>query len=137
MLDNNKLISEAKFNFSRSGGKGGQNVNKVETKVELVFNIKNSNTLDEVQKEVLMKKIYNKLDKDGNIRIVSQSERFQLANRKSAVKKFLDLIHSSLKKKKKRIKMHIPENVKKEILRSKKKLSEKKMRRKERIMFEE
>ncbi|HAX49645.1 MAG TPA: aminoacyl-tRNA hydrolase, partial [Bacteroidetes bacterium] len=77
-IDLNKILKEVKFNTSRSGGKGGQNVNKVETKVELVYNITGSMVIDEEIKDILRKKLYNKLDSEHNLRITSQTERTQL-----------------------------------------------------------
>jgi ribosome-associated protein len=133
----NNLISEVSFNFSRSGGKGGQNVNKVETRVELVFNIYNSIVLTEKQKDLLRKSLKNKIDKEENLRIVSQSERSQLGNRKKVIEKFIHIIQSSLIKKKKRVRTKIPENVKVQILESKRKQSEKKRDRKNKFLYEE
>lgn len=126
----NKLLDEVSFNFSRSGGKGGQNVNKVETKVELVFNIPGSALLNEEKKSRLIKKLRSKLDSDGNLHIVSQSERYQLSNKKKAVEKFLKLMDNALKKEKKRIKTKKPEAVKQKILEEKKKHGIKKRERK-------
>lgn len=126
----NILLDEASFNFSRSGGKGGQNVNKVETKVELVFNIPGSALLSEEMKSRLIKKLHSKLDSDGNLHVVSQSERYQLSNKKKAIEKFLKLMEKALKKEKKRIKTKKPEAVKQKILDDKKKHGKKKRDRK-------
>jgi ribosome-associated protein len=103
-IDLNKILKEVKYNFSRSGGKGGQNVNKVETKVELVFNINDSMTLPEAAKLILIKKLYNKIDNESNIRVVSQTERTQLGNRKKAIEKFVKMLNNALIKEKVRVK---------------------------------
>src|SRR5205809_5696394 len=101
------LLNEVKFNFSRSGGKGGQNVNKVETKVELIFNPNQSRFLSEETKHKLNKKLNNRMDKEGNLRLVSQSERTQAGNRKKVVEKFLYLVKHFLRKPKERIKTSV------------------------------
>jgi ribosome-associated protein len=124
-----KLVEEARFNFSRSGGKGGQNVNKVETKVEMVFDVVNSLMLNDMQKEKIAKRLANRMDKEGNLRIVSQAGRTQLANRKNTVDRFVKLIFSALRKEKKRIKTERSQSSKTQILEKKKKHSEKKRRR--------
>lgn len=100
----NKLIKEATFNTSRSGGKGGQNVNKVETKVELVFNIPDSLLLDDEIKNRLSKKLSTKIDKSGNLRTTSQTERSQLGNKKKVIIKFANMIEAALIKENIRIK---------------------------------
>ena len=129
-FDINDLLNEASFNFSRSGGKGGQNVNKVETKVELVFNIPASLVLDEKSKARLLERLSSKTDKEGNIHIISQTERTQIGNRKKAVQKFEAVIKNALKKEKKRKKTRLPESAKKKILEEKRKHGEKKRERK-------
>lgn len=128
-IDFNKILKELKFNTSRSGGKGGQNVNKVETKVELVYNIHSSLVIDDETKNILLKKLKNKTDSDGNIRITSQTERTQLGNRKKVIEKFVKLLDGSLKKEKIRIKTVKSLSVKEKILENKKKVSEKKKQR--------
>ncbi len=129
-FDLNKLLDEVKFNFSRSGGKGGQNVNKVETKVELVFNINSSNIIDDETKLNLIKKLVHRLDSDGNLHVISQTERTQLGNRKKASEKFIELLQKALKKEKKRVKTKKSKAVKEKILEQKKKHGLKKRERK-------
>lgn len=103
-IDYTELLKEATVHFSRSGGKGGQNVNKVETKVELVFNVSASKVLDEATKTILLTALKNKLDHEGNLHVTSSSERFQHSNRKKAEEKLVRLIKDALKPQKKRIK---------------------------------
>jgi ribosome-associated protein len=136
-IDLDKLLKEAKFNFSRSGGKGGQNVNKVETKAELVFNAVDSMVLNSETKMLLLKKLKNKIDKDGNIRIYSQTERSQLGNRKKASEKFKQLIKKSLQKDPVRIKTRLPHSADINRLEKKRKTSEKKKLRREKVNAEE
>ena len=130
-VDITKLLKESKFNFSRSGGKGGQNVNKVETKAELVFNVVNSFTLAGENKMILLKKLKNKIDNEGNLRIYSQTERTQLGNRKKAVEKFTNAIKTALKREPIRIKTKEPMSSKIERLELKRKHSFKKKLRSE------
>jgi ribosome-associated protein len=121
--------NEFKFLASRSGGKGGQNVNKVSTKIELSFDIINSKLLTDDEKDILIKKIRNKTDKNGVLRIVAQSERSQYLNKLNAIKKFYNLIEKSLKKEKIRHKTDPTKSSKEERLTVKKIISRKKTER--------
>lgn len=96
------LTSELIFAASRSSGAGGQNINKVNTKVELRFNIAASALLTESQKERLLEKLAPRLTGGGDLLIVSQEERTQAANRERCLEKFAALLASALKTQKKR-----------------------------------
>lgn len=93
---------ELSFAFSRSGGKGGQNVNKVETKVELRFDVVGSRALRPELKARLMAKLGSRIDADGTLRIVADEARTQLANRVIAVERFQALVAAALRPVKKR-----------------------------------
>ena len=124
------LVSEISFKTSRSGGKGGQNVNKVSTKVELNFTIADSLLLSELQKEILTEKLSSKLTKDGLLQIVSQSERSQLGNKRVVLEKFYLLVNACFVEQKKRKPTRVPKGVKERRLLAKKRTAEiKKMRR--------
>jgi ribosome-associated protein len=96
------LENEFQFSASRSGGPGGQNVNKVSTKVELRFNLRTSSAFSEKEKEILFRKLKNKINKDGELLIVSQAERTQLLNKQVSIEKFYKLISTALTIPKKR-----------------------------------
>lgn len=124
--------SEIKFTASRSGGPGGQNVNKVNSRVELRFNVGDSDSLSEEEKALISDKLKNRLSSTGDLLIVSQSERSQLMNRKKAEEKFYKLLASALSKKKKRKKTVPTKASREERLLSKKRRSKiKDLRKKE------
>jgi ribosome-associated protein len=99
-----KILAEITFSASRSSGPGGQHVNKVNTQVELRFQIEGSAVLDERQKQLLMAKLKNRINGQGELIITSKTERTQWRNRENGIQKFFDLVEQALKKTPKRIK---------------------------------
>lgn len=92
-----KLIKECIFKTARSGGAGGQNMNKVETKVELWFNIEESELLTDEEKNTLLHKLHKHLEKETTIHLQEQTERTQLKNKELLKEKFYKLIISGFK----------------------------------------
>lgn len=95
---------ELRFRTSRSGGPGGQNVNKLETRVELLFDITHSPSLSEGQRERLFSNLKSNVDAHGVLSVVSQKSRSQWKNKQEAIEKFARLIQLALRTQKKRVK---------------------------------
>ena len=92
------LLKEITFKTSRSGGKGGQNVNKVSSKVELNINIKSSALFTEEQKLTLSNKLSNRINSEGVLQIVTEEDRSQLRNKEKSLEKLITLLSNALHK---------------------------------------
>ena len=113
------LEEELKFKASRSGGPGGQNVNKVASRVILLFDVDQSANLSEDQKKRIRKRLANRINKEGILRVVSQQHRTQLANRKAALDRFLELMVQALRKQRPRRQTKLPRSAKRRRLEEK------------------
>ena len=120
---------EFNFTASRSSGPGGQNVNKVSSKVELRFDVMHSAVLSEEEKEILLIRLRNKINSEGFLILVSQSERSQLKNKGKVIDKFCLLVEYALTPVKKRKPVRKSVASKEKRLEEKKIMSEKKERR--------
>jgi len=89
-------MSELQFRFARSGGPGGQHVNRSATQVELLFDVVNSPSLDETQRQRVLTKLKSRIDKEDVLHLVSQETRSQLRNREEAVERFRELMRDAL-----------------------------------------
>jgi len=99
-----QLETEMVLSATRSSGPGGQNVNKVNTQVELRFSVKNSNLLSDDEKDRIFLKLKNKINSEGELILSSQTARTQLDNKENVIEKFYELIEKALTIQKKRLK---------------------------------
>jgi ribosome-associated protein len=123
------FLPELQFQTSRSSGPGGQNVNKVESRVELRFSIPASQLLTDEQKTTLLQKLASKLTTEGELLIAAQEDRSQLRNKEIAVQKFHDTLSKALHKPKPRKATKPSKGAVRQRLESKKKHGDKKANR--------
>ncbi|AZA56232.1 aminoacyl-tRNA hydrolase [Chryseobacterium shandongense] len=121
---------ELTFKTSRSSGAGGQNVNKVETSVTVLWNVSNSGFFNDEQKDLIYHKLKNRINADGFLFLTVSETRTQLMNKTKAVEKILEIVDKALVIPKKRLATKPSKAQKQKRLDTKKKLSEKKDNRK-------
>ncbi len=108
MIDRNILLKELMFKTSRSSGAGGQHVNKVESKVTLLWDIQASALLSGEEKNLLVQKLANRIQTNGYLQMESSETRSQLKNKEIVLQRLVDLIEQALIPAKKRIPTKIP-----------------------------
>lgn len=124
-------LSELGFRFSRSGGPGGQHVNRTATRVELLFDVAHSPSLTEEQRQRLLKRLAGRIDSEGILRVAAQSERSQLRNRQEAIERLQTLLRQALHIPKRRRRSKVPRWARERRLAEKRRRSEtKRYRRK-------
>jgi len=94
--ERSELVKSLSFKTSRSGGKGGQHVNKVSSKVEVIFSIGSADFFTAEEKALLAERLENRIDQEGNLHVVSQEDRSQLVNKERSIDKLISLLTSAL-----------------------------------------
>jgi len=130
-MDQHQIETELEFKAVRSSGPGGQHANKTSTRVELSFHVENSNGLSEAEKGRIQRKLENRINRDGFLKMSSEDSRSQHSNREIVIHNCLELIKSALKRQKPRKKTKPSRASKLKRLHSKKKRSEIKANRKD------
>ena len=114
---------EIAFRFSRSSGPGGQNVNKANTRVTLLFDIANSTSFSDIQKKQILERLASRAGKNGVIRVVSQQHRTQKANRDAVIERLRGLLTEAIRKEPARKKTIVPRQARQKRLEKKKQRS--------------
>lgn len=128
-MNKEKIINELEYKAVRSSGAGGQNVNKVSSKVILSFNLQNSQALTEQEKDLVFKKLSTRFNNEGILSLQCDEDRSQIRNKQLVTKRFIEIIENSLQKDKPRIATKIPKAVIKKRLENKRRQAEKKQTR--------
>lgn len=128
-MDKTKIIQELQFKAVRSSGAGGQHVNKVSTKIELFFDLDNSNALTETEKERISLKLAHRLTKENMLLLQCDESRSQHKNKDLAIKRFLEVLENALIVPKKRRKTKPSRGAIEKRLQNKKKAAQKKVNR--------
>ena len=128
-INERDFSSELRFSASRSSGPGGQHVNKVSTRVELRFHVDSSSLLSDEEKALIIEKLPNKINSNGELILVSQSERSQKKNKDKVTERFFALLTKVLTPRKERKPTKPSQASQEERLEEKRKQSEKKARR--------
>ncbi len=127
--------NEIRFRFHRSSGPGGPNVNKVSTRVELLFDVQHSPNLNGTQKQKILSSLKSRIGKDGILRVVVDESRSQWRNREKAIKRLTAILRVALKPRKKRLPTKPSVAALHKRIKSKKLHAEKKLKRR-RVMTE-
>jgi ribosome-associated protein len=128
---------ELVFTASHSSGPGGQNVNKLSTKVTLWFNVVNSPSLSPEQKDLVRRRLVNRIGKDGVLRVISQQTRSQVENKQLAVERFVQLLRNALEQVPIRKKTRVSKGAKERRLEEKKQRSTLKSERSAKVTLED
>jgi ribosome-associated protein len=115
---------ELRFTYSRSSGPGGQYVNRVETRVTLLFDVDGSPSLTDEQKRRIRRRLATRINKEGVLRVVSQRHRTREANRRAAIERFEELLAEALRSRRPRRKTRVPERAKRRRVETKRRRGE-------------
>ncbi len=129
--------SELVFKASRSSGPGGQNVNKLNTRVTVLLDVARSPTLSQEQKQQVLRRLAGRIDKDGVLHVAAQKHRSQEANRRAAVERLQQLVHEALAPVPLRRKTRMPAAARERRLQEKKQRSDRKQQRRGRSWRED